>query len=1111
MKDNIRLFIEGEEVEFYEPPKILFNYSVNDTNNPTVVKNSYTKTIEVKGTNQNNKVFGHIYQYDRVNGIGFNANKKASFVLYWNSEIYERGYCKLDKVEQKTPMDITYYVTLYGGVGQFLQNLKYGSEDNEDTLTLADLKYKDWDLGFTINAATVQEAWQGITNTQKKWSVINFCPCYNGIPSDNFDANKFLIEQSTVTEFPSSVTKDGTTYTTVNGYLMGETTEGVTEWECRDLRSYMQRPIINVSEVLYAIGDYRNNGGWYVQWDNDIANSYNPYYENAWMTLPMIKDLGATTDTETTVTNYTTVSDTYDYEIKFTNTTITDYSSIQVVFQPTLTSSAAYDTLYTSTQNGDGFGAVAYQLLGYDANGSCIAMSDVQIMGADAITPIMYKQKDEKPQKYTKNAGKWLKQTDGTYKFANLDGNLLTITFTLSSGDMSKIVLRAQGCYHQKQGNYRVVNKEGLQYTFLYTSQTTSPTNYIQGWTSPTFLSVTGITSSSTNFLSNTKITQEKLLSTPFSPADFLLSYCKLFGYYIWCNPSEESGMDGYDKGVIHISTRSHFYTDKVVNIDDKVDLGKTQTLVPTVAETKYYEFSVEQNESEANNSYKDTYGCDFGRQVINTNYNFDNEVKSLYDTSVFKGGVSVLEKDKFFNAGFDTGTPPVIMNGFTYHYFKKNTDNGNYDASDDECKIMTIPTADIGEYGNNYDVFPKLQCHTESNEPSDGSYVLLFYNGNKSIKGIDVYYTLTDDVAEMNTLNDGKPCWLLSNSPTVINKIYRKTSLPFFSRYYILNNNIIHSWDFANSKELFLPVINNTAESPIYPKCWKNYIGDMYNENAKKLTCYVKFDEKPVVTALRKFYWFRNALWRLNSVKDWNVSSRDTVQCEFIKVQDTQNYETERINYYGALTASLREGEITNTYDTYHIDVYSQAGGLIYFDEEDFPEIWGEGVESGESYSIEDIEQSFWHYSTDCEGTNGTFEGKWETNDSDEDIVWTVAIGNDYDTIYIDILQKWHPLRGNYGLFNSAGTSIAYSKVPVQGGTYYLKIWCNEEWTARITEGDATVTTSSGGTAHSAKTTYQIPVAFGANTTGAPRTIKLELSSTSIQAKTITFTQSAS
>lgn len=1102
MKDNIRLFIEEQEVEFYEPPKILFNYSVNDTNNPTVVKNSYTKTIEVKGTNQNNIVFGHIYQYDRVNGIGFNANKKASFVLYWNSEIYEKGYCKLDKVEQKTPMDITYYITLYGGVGQFLQTLKYGNEDNEDTLTLADLKYKDWDLGFKINATTVNEAWTNITNTNKKWSVINFAPCYNGIPSDNFDANKFLIDTTTVTEFPSSVTKDGVVYNPVNNYILGETSDGVTEWECRDLRSYMQRPVINVSEVLYAIGDYRNNGGWYVQWDNDIANSYNPYYEDAWMTLPMIKDLNTTSNSETTVTDYTTVSDTYDYEIKF-NGVISDYSSIQVTFQPTLTGTSIYDTLYTSTQNGDGFGAVAYQLLGYDNNGSCIAMSDVQIMGADAITPIVYKQTDEKPQKYVKNAGKWVKQTDGTFKFATFDGSLYNITFTLASGDMSKIVLRAEGCYHQKQGKHRVVNGEGRQWTFLYPSQSATTTNTVQLWTSPTFQSVVGITSTSTNFLSNTEITQEKLLSTPFSPADFLLSYCKLFGYYIWCNPSEESDMEGYDKGVIHISTRSHFYTDEIVNIDDKVDLGKTQTLVPTVSETKYYEFNVEQNESEVNNSYKETYGGDFGRQVINTNYNFDNEVKSLYETSVFKGGVSVLEKDKFFNAGMETGTPPIILNGFSYHLFKKNADGG-YDTSDDDCKIATIPISAIGSYGDNYDVFPKLQCHTEGNSPAEGSYVLLFYNGKKSAK---VYYNLTDDVTEMNTLNEGKPCWILRNTTADASA---KKSLPFFSRYYILNDNIIHSWDFANSKELFLPN-TNTAESPIYPKYWKSYIADMYNENAKKLTIYVKFDEKPVITALRKFYWFRNALWRLNSVKDWNVSSRDTVLCEFIKVMDTKDYEVERIRNYGTLSASFREGEITDVNNTYHFDVYSQAGGTIYFSDGDFPEIYGVGVESGNDYTIADAEQSYWREWQDCTGTSATFSGEWEYNESNEDILWTVPIGNEYDTTYVDVLQKWMPLISSPSLYTEAGTQVSFTQVPKAGGNFYLQFRCNEEWRASTVSGDAAVLTSKGGTEHSAYNLYKATIIIGANTTGLSRAIKIKLKGTGSQAKTITLTQLAS
>ena len=46
----------------------------------------------------------------------------------------------------------------------------------------------------------------------------------------------------------------------------------------------------------------------------------------------------------------------------------------------------------------------------------------------------------------------------------------------------------------------------------------------------------------------------------------------------------------------------------------------------------------------------------------------------------------------------------------------------------------------------------------------------------------------------------------------------------------------------------------------------------------------------------LRRFYWFDNALWRLNTITDWNISSYAATKCEFVKVMDINNYRNDII-----------------------------------------------------------------------------------------------------------------------------------------------------------------------------------------------------------------------
>jgi hypothetical protein len=41
----------------------------------------------------------------------------------------------------------------------------------------------------------------------------------------------------------------------------------------------------------------------------------------------------------------------------------------------------------------------------------------------------------------------------------------------------------------------------------------------------------------------------------------------------------------------------------------------------------------------------------------------------------------------------------------------------------------------------------------------------------------------------------------------------------------------------------------------------------------------------------LRQFYWFENAVWRINKITDWNIGLDDVTKIEFVKVQDLEGY----------------------------------------------------------------------------------------------------------------------------------------------------------------------------------------------------------------------------
>lgn len=367
MNNDVRLFINGEEIEFSQDPKILLNYKETELHNPTIVRNSFTKQIQVEGTNRNNDIFGHIWELTRIQDGNFNPIKKADFQLFVNGELSQKGYCKLDKVT-RTNNTTQYSFTLYGGLGSFFYNLAYDQDNAGNTKkTLASLKYTivgdidvEPDMNFTIDKDNVYEAWGQIagfgTVSNDRWNVINFIPALNGIPGD-FDAAKVLINNYKLNSggasgFINGQTVDGVTYRPVlngalnqNGYSLGEMPHDLQEWQTRDLRCYNQRPVVSMYRIIKACCDPQNNGGYQVKLDSHFFHNYNPYYFDSWVTMPMLRDLegmgggetyeitGATISTATTQTYGS-----YMFPVEFNTQSLASINNVDmdiaVMFEP---------------------------------------------------------------------------------------------------------------------------------------------------------------------------------------------------------------------------------------------------------------------------------------------------------------------------------------------------------------------------------------------------------------------------------------------------------------------------------------------------------------------------------------------------------------------------------------------------------------------------------------------------------------------------------------------------------------------------------------------------------------------------------------------------------
>lgn len=247
MRKNIKLFIANQEVDCSEGINLPMTYTVEDFQNPTIVKNSFSKTISIPGTKNNNKIFGEIYKLDRllhikdgnISGIYFDPSKRVDFQIYNNSYLVESGYMQLNSISINKAV-ITYNITLYGGLGDFFYGLKY-KEDGE-IRTLADLQYfvtdedgnllpENEEMNFTINKEFVDKCFSYPNvhnNANTIYDFVTFTPSYNGL-YENFDNETCLINTNGTSLFPTSASDSGNTYTPYNGYALASLNKAYTE------------------------------------------------------------------------------------------------------------------------------------------------------------------------------------------------------------------------------------------------------------------------------------------------------------------------------------------------------------------------------------------------------------------------------------------------------------------------------------------------------------------------------------------------------------------------------------------------------------------------------------------------------------------------------------------------------------------------------------------------------------------------------------------------------------------------------------------------------------------------------------------------------------------
>jgi hypothetical protein len=389
---------------------------------------------------------------------------------------------------------------------------------------------------------------------------------------------------------------------------------------------------------------------------------------------------------------------------------------------------------------------------------------------------------------------------------------------------------------------------------------------------------VQGVSSSTVR--TGATITKAALLSGEHTPADYLLSFCKTFGLNMVCNTAEKT---------VDITMRKNLYSATVVDINGRIDRGRDIEKVPFAFDARWYAWRNE-HKGEWAEYYANKYGQTLGTFRVNTGYDFDASEKAVTDGIVFQGLATVQETSKYFCNLVDRNgkaVPSLFLGGGKYSLYRAGGESTDLD-------LPTFGTAFKTWYNTTYpmhDDWPKIQVHGKDNANVDERDTLVFFDGMKTIPTAS-HLSLTDDTIPMVTLNGNAPCWLPFYC--VYDSGAKITSMPQFTRYTYSGGAIASSMDWGDPAELLIPGLNVGANSNLFEQFWEKYISDRYDDDSAVVTAWVDLRGMQVgPDLLRQFYAFDGAVWSLNRITDYSLTTFGPTKCEFVKVQDITNYTT--------------------------------------------------------------------------------------------------------------------------------------------------------------------------------------------------------------------------
>lgn len=923
---------------------ILFQRQRTDYTNPTIVRNSFTKTIKLPGTKRNNSIFSNLWKLDRyvnINDVDFVPSKREPFILLKDGNLVEQGYVKLNNIVWNSNTNsYTYEVTLYGELG----NLLYGLSYNIDTVTeeVSPLTLADLDFGFNefrISKDLIDYAWKrldGDTSTSgdnyKIFDTINFMVSYDGIPqANNFDTKSVWCSVDRkadvrwkghhyyANQFPTEIVEDNVTYKYISTmlskmdpddhYALMELKKDISPLEMRDLRSYLLRPVINIKKMFEAIGNYINTHyGYTLDMSDPFFNTYD--FKSTWMTLSMLYEIDPDVESGTKFTKKQLLSNTSSpasYLISF--------CKIYGIY---------LDVDYFSKK-------LTLTRLPNFFNREKINELKIDLSKEIKITPLSF-DKASYTFDYAQGEGEFLKKYKDKYDIQYGSKKVNTgYRFDASTAPYIDNNIYRQGVDSIDQSIYYrypyfVKNSFGTDVLFTYPvglmDEANLPTyklfnvdaqgeiKTVDGEMSPHWYPGMYDESSSTLYVYNVINSGYQFMNVWWGglrPQVWQDSFPKL-----QCHSEDNKGVDGKNILVKFSGFRQAKYGHLTSTADRtfwNIDSYNDEVIDATSVNYLLSDDNPYLKQFIGKNCY---YDCPIpapsvgGSYLMTINrlpafsrasylYTRDYAKIPAFYVGQFRGytitgsssSVSITKSNTYYSTSVSSSS------GRQYSYFS----GYSYKPKHRYFIAAAVKTSNATaiKSGNDY-AHPDIIDSTliDSND--------LQYSDKVQLIGsiVEIGDTSLNKLTSLSTNNVGSTVswdteYLMVYDLTEIGMEDKLTTVDVAIEYFGMTElrvgysyDLTETLDFGISRELYVPNCTYRKDIGVYNEYWKHYISDVYSVNTRVMECYCFLDN--IDKVFREFYYYDNCLWILSKITDWSMETK-LCKAIFIKVNDINNY----------------------------------------------------------------------------------------------------------------------------------------------------------------------------------------------------------------------------